>query len=136
MKKEFNFPQLGRTFMFLFLLVFFNEGSSQSICTPTGNLMIFTNYDGGTLTINVNQNITNLKIGICSYEGTAVYLTGAFVGNVTEVRYAGYNGSNNHCGSSINTSINGAPLSASTSIVIMPTSPLSNSNGWSTIICG
>lgn len=108
---------------------------AQPVCNSSGNLMIFSNYDGGTLTINVDQNIPNLKIGVCSYEGVAIFLTGAFVGNVTGITYAGYNGSNNHCGSIINTNINGATSNATQSIIIMPTAPISNPNGYPSIIC-
>src|SRR6476469_4256247 len=92
--------------LFVFILCVFSSSQihSQATCNTNGDLMLFSNYDGGTLTINVDQNIPNLKIGICSYEGVAVFLTGAFVNNVVAVRYAGYNGSNNHCGQSINTS--------------------------------
>jgi hypothetical protein len=111
---------------------------SQNICNSSGNLMLFTNYDGGTLNINVNQNITNLKIGICSYEAMIINISGTFSNNITEIRYAGYNSINStHCGPSIpTTTINGAPTSASTSIVISPTANYSNSNGYGSIICG
>ena len=111
---------------------------AQTICNTNGNLMLYTNYDGGTLTINVDQNIPNLKIGICSYEACYINLTGTFLSNVTEVRYAGYNGSNNNsCGSSIpTTTIVGAPGTATTTVVYAPTATVVNSNGYGTIICG
>ncbi|MEY3153196.1 MAG: hypothetical protein RLZZ333_1793, partial [Bacteroidota bacterium] len=35
-----------------------------NFCNPNGNLFVFSNYDGGILTINVDQNIPNLKIGM------------------------------------------------------------------------
>lgn len=62
--------------------------------------MIYSNYDGGTLNINVDQNIPNLKIGICTYEPVQVNISGPFVGNVTQVLYAGFNSNagNDHCG--------------------------------------
>jgi len=113
--------------------------SVAQVCNPAGNVMLYTNYDGGTLTINVNQNIPNLKIGVCSYEACLISLTGAFVANVTEVRYAGYNSSNNsNCGSPAipTTTIVGAPVGATTSITFAPPSTLSNTNGYSSIICG
>ena len=119
--------------LFLFTGLLFK---AQTICNTTGNLMLFTNYDGGTLTINVDQNIPNLKIGICSYEGVAIYLTGAFVGNVTAIRYAGFNSFNNHCGSPINTNFNGVPGTAVTTSAVAPAVTLPNSNGYSSIICG
>lgn len=110
---------------------------AQTVCNASGNLMLFTNYDGGTLTINVDQNIPNLKIGICSYEGISVHLTGAFVNNVTAIRYAGFNGTGTSCGSgAINTNFSGVPGSVVTSSVFAPPSPLANSNGYGSIICG
>jgi gliding motility-associated-like protein len=81
-------------------------------CDPTGNLMIYSNYDGGILTINVDQNIPNLKVGICTYEPIQVTFTGPFVGNITQVVYAGMNSNqnNNNCGlGNFTTSITGVP---------------------------
>jgi hypothetical protein len=105
------------------------------ICNASGNLMLFTNYDGGNLNIVVDVNIPNLKIGVCSYEGTAIIISGAYASNVTGVAYAGYNSSNVHCGSSINTSISGAG-SATTNISLYPPATLANAFGNSSIICG
>ncbi len=80
-----------------------------NICDVNGNMVLYSNYEGGILNINVDQNIPNLKIGICSYEATEVNFSGPFVGNITEVIYAGFNGQNNtNCGSNIaTTAING-----------------------------
>ena len=73
---------------------------ASPLCNGTGNLVIYSNYDGGTLNINVDQNIPNLKIGICTYEPVQVNINGPFVGNVTQVLYAGFNSNagNDHCG--------------------------------------
>ena len=73
---------------------------SQTNCDTMGNLIIYSNYNGGILTINVDQNIPNLKIGICTYEPVQVNFTGAFVGNITQVVYAGFNSTqnNDNCG--------------------------------------
>ncbi|MGL4599422.1 MAG: T9SS type A sorting domain-containing protein, partial [Bacteroidia bacterium] len=121
-------PPSGRTFIWTPAL-FTNS------CDPNGNLIIYSNYDGGVLNINVDQNIPNLKIGICSYEGVTVNLSGTFVGNVTAVRYAGYNGANAHCSiTPINTTINGVPP-AITSINIYPASTIIVPNGSSNIVC-
>jgi len=84
--------------------------NSSPICNQNGNVVIYSNYDGGTLNINCDQNIPNLKIGICTYEPVIVNISGPFVGNVTEVLYAGFNSNqnNNHCGlGNITTSISG-----------------------------
>lgn len=118
----------------IFCLLFPVVGFSQ-ICNPTGNVMLFSNYDGGVLNIDVNVNIPNLKIGVVTYEGVTINLTGAFVNNVTRVEYAGYNASNAHCGSVINTTINGAPVGAITNVTLYPPATLSDPNGYSSIIC-
>jgi len=111
---------------------------AQIICNPAGNLMLFTNYDGGELIINIDTNISNLKIGIVSYEAVSVTLQGAYVNNVTDVAYAGYNASNNtHCGSTIPTTvITGAPAGVTPTITNAPASPLTNTFGHASIICG
>lgn len=116
----------------------FTPSVAQTFCNTSGNIVLFTNYDGGVLNINVNANIPNLKIGVVSYEAVQINLSGTFVGNVTEVRYAGYNSGNNNCGSSSisTTSINGVGSTIPTSISFAPASPLSNSNGYGSIICG
>ena len=92
----------------------FASCNSTQGCNTNGNLVIFSNYDGGILNINVDQNIPNLKVGICTYEPIQVTFTGAFVGNITEVIYAGMNSNqnNNNCGQgNFTTSISGVPAS-------------------------
>src|SRR5688572_675907 len=102
--------------------------NSQTICNSAGDLILYTNYDGGTLTINVDQNIPNLKIGICTYESCIINLTGAFVSNVVAVRYAGYNGTNAHCSGIVSTTtINGAPSTATTTTVFAPAATFTTS---------
>lgn len=125
-------------YLFTAILVFtsFSSLTAQNVCNQSGNIMIFTNYDGGVLNVNVDQNIPNLVIGVVAYEATSINLSGAFVGNVTAVHYAGYNGTNNPCGGVLATSINGAPGSAATSTVFAPTASLNNANGYGMIICG
>jgi gliding motility-associated-like protein len=48
----------------------------------------------------VDENIPNLKVGICTYEPVQVNFSGPYVGNITEVVYAGFNSAqnNNSCG--------------------------------------
>jgi hypothetical protein len=110
---------------------------AQPICNSGGNLIIFSNYDGGILNVNVDQNIPNIKIGILSYEAVTVNLTGTFVNNVTGIAYAGYNSSNNtNCGNNISTtSFTGVPSGSTTNISTYPPSNLPNSNGNSNMIC-
>ena len=81
-------------------------------CDPAGNLIIYSNYDGGILTINVDQNIPDLRVGICTYEPIQVTFTGPFLGNITQVIYAGMNSNqnNNNCGlGNFTTSVSGVP---------------------------
>ena len=79
-------------------------------CDPNGNVLIYSNYEGGTLTINVDQDIPDLRIGICTYEAVQVNIIGPFAANVTEVIYAGFDGNNGPCGTNPpTTTINGVP---------------------------
>jgi gliding motility-associated-like protein len=100
--------------LFCFLAIFpiIQSFNAQQFCNTTGNLVIFSNYDGGILTINVDQNIPNLKIGICTYEPIQVNFVGPFVGNITQVLYGGFNSNqnNNNCAQgNFTTSITGVP---------------------------
>ncbi|MEI7801332.1 MAG: T9SS type A sorting domain-containing protein [Bacteroidota bacterium] len=118
-------------------LAFTFSFAQGTICNANGNLVIFSNYDGGMININVDVNIPNLKIGIVSYEADSINLSGAFVNNVTGVAWAGYNGTNHHCALPVitNTTIHGAPGGATTNIAVLPASPLNNPNGYSLIVC-
>lgn len=79
-------------------------------CDPAGNVMVLSNYNGGVLNINVDQDIPNLKVGICTYEAVEVDFSGPYVGNITAVIYAGFDGGNNTCGTGPPTTvINGVP---------------------------
>jgi hypothetical protein len=68
-------------------------------CCPTpspGNpngpaIFLFTNYDGGPITVSVDTNVPNILLGFVSYEGMSVTITGQYKNNVTAVHYAGYN---------------------------------------------
>lgn len=80
------------TYCIVFLLIY---GLGFEIlaqpCHVNGNLVVFSNYDGGVLNIDVDQNIPDLKIGIVAYEPITVNFTGVFVANITGVIYAGFN---------------------------------------------
>lgn len=109
--------------------------SAQTFCYPGGNVIIYSNYDGGYLNIDVDENIPDLKIGITTYEKCAVTIGGQYAGNVTEVIYAGYNGDNDHCNPTLpTTSISGVPDSITT-ILLYPPVTWPNSNGYYYIIC-
>ncbi len=124
----------------LFLsFIFLVPTSAQSqFCYPNGNVVIYSNYDGGVLNINVDQNIPNLRIGIVTYEATTINITGTFVGNVDSVMYVGYDANNNHCTNSpATTTVTGVPAGIVKLYKNNPfqTSTLSNPNGYGFIIC-
>lgn len=123
-------------FLFLALFISANSFSQPVVCNAAGNLMLFTNYDGGNLNINVDVNIPNLKIGVVAYEGTTITISGTYANNVTAVAYAGYNGANAHCGSVINTTISGTSGASVNTISLYPAATLANPNGYGLIICG
>lgn len=119
----------------IFLFASAVQLSSQITCNPAGNLWVYTNYDGGVLNINVDVNIPNIKIGVCTYEPTTINITGLYAGNVTEVRYAGYvSTTNHHCTNSPTTTTINSP-SGTTSVNFLPPSTLSNPNGSGNIVC-
>jgi hypothetical protein len=99
---------------------------------PAGNLFIFSNYDGGYLTIDVDVDIPNIKIGVISYQNSSIVITGTYASNVTSVVWAGFGANDNHCPPAIaTTTITGAPGVVN----IRPTATLSNPCGNNTIIC-
>jgi PKD repeat protein len=123
------------------LMLFFSKiTAAQSICNPQGNLFIISNYDGGRVTINVDVDIPDLKIGICTYEPVQVTISGPFAANVTRVIYAGFNSNqnNNNCSlGNFSTSITGVSASIR-SIFTAPPVGYSNPNGFGypLVICG
>ena len=94
------FKKLLLWICFLYSLSVQAQSTYTPNCDPNGNWLRFANYDGGNLNIVVDQNIPNLKIGICTYEPVNVTFSGPFVNSVTEVLYAGFNSNqnNNNCG--------------------------------------
>lgn len=121
---------------------------SAQVCNAAGNVVIYSNYDGsretvaGRLNIVADANIPNLRIGICSYERVTVNITGPFVGNVTAVRYAGFNAIGNcNCywpstppGCAVTSTITGVPVGI-ISYCVYPAAPYNDPNGWPNIIC-
>lgn len=122
--------------IYLLLIALFMWFISKSqVCDTTANVIIYSNYDGGALNIDVDKNIPNLKIGVTSYEAVNITISGTYSANVTEVLYAGYNATDNHCGIGAGiTTINSAPATLD-SIVLYPPAVYNNSNGYSSIIC-
>lgn len=116
-------------------MILWADLAQAQFCSTSGNVVIFANYDGGILNINVDQNIPNLKIGVCTYEATTINISGPFAGNVTAVQYAGFDNNNNHCDQVIsNTTINGVSSSI-TEILFAPPSTFSDPEGYGSIIC-
>jgi hypothetical protein len=120
------------------LLAFFSfcivhVAEAQTFCNPNGNLIIYSNYDGGILNIDVDVNIPNLKIGVVTYESVQINVTGAFASNVTEVIYAGFDADNDNCNTGVTTTSINSP--GTQAINVMPLVTLSNPNGESIMIC-
>lgn len=127
---------MKKIYALLFSTLFTAGAFAQTVCNASGNLVIFSNYDGGTLNINVDQNIPNLKIGIVSYEAVSVNVSGAFASNLTGIAYAGYNNSpNTNCTPSIATTAFSGIGSASSNIAFVPPATLVNINGYTSIDC-
>jgi hypothetical protein len=80
-----------------FLAMVISGSAFSQICNSSGNLVIYSNYDGGIININCDVNIPNLKIGICTYEAAEIHIIGTFSNNVTGIIYAGYDGGNDNC---------------------------------------
>ncbi len=125
--------------VFIVFLIYNNSFAQIPTCSPTGNILLFSNYDGGELNINIDQNIPNLKIGVCTYEPVRITISGPFASNVSQVLYAGFNSiqNNNNCNiGNFPTSIIGVPL-PNQSIITVPPVTLNNPNGYNFgIICG
>jgi PKD repeat protein len=111
--------------------------ANAQVCNPNGTIVIFSNYDGGFLNINVDVNIPNLRIGIVSYEAVEVTFSGPYVNNITEIEYAGFNnGSNASCGGNIaTTTFIGAPGGVTPNIAFVPPVTYSDPNGYMFIDC-
>lgn len=119
----------------LALLGITHLGEAQTCNPSTGNVIIYTNYDGGILNINCDQNIPNLKIGIVTYEDAQINIVGPFAGNVTQVIYAGFQGNNNHCNFNLSTTSITGVNPAITSVLFAPPGVLADGNGNPNIIC-
>lgn len=130
-----NFKHFAAGCIFFTLMAWVTIGKAQTFCYSSGNVIVYSNYDGGYLNIDVDQDIPNLKIGVTTYEKCAVTISGAYAANVSSVIYAGYNGQNDHCNPTLpTTSITGVPDSI-TEIVLFPPVTWPNSNGYYYIIC-
>lgn len=126
-----------RTPVLLLSTLLFSSATAQTICAPAGNVVIYSNYDGGDLNIVVDQNIPDLHIGVVSYEFSRINISGPFAGNVVAVWYAGYNSDNDNCNTGagvLTTTINGVPPGI-TDIQQYPPATWANAFGNGSIIC-
>lgn len=89
-------------------------------------VMIYANYDGGPLVINVDSNEPNIKIGLVSYEALTVTIQGN-VSHVSEVLYAGFNDVPGSTVSGVNQAI--------VSILTAPPATIMDMQGYPLIIC-
>ncbi|MBI5547293.1 MAG: hypothetical protein HY901_25710, partial [Deltaproteobacteria bacterium] len=101
---------------------------AESLCGPATNLAIFANYAGGTFTINVDEDLPGLVIGLVSYEAMTVTLTGPYLANVLAVHYAGTNSAPG------STTISGISADKVT-IAVSPVATLSDPLGDARIMC-
>jgi hypothetical protein len=69
-----------------------NHCGPLGTCGVADNVVVYSNYSGGSFTINVDQDIPNLAIGIVSYDAPTVTIAGPFASNVVAVAHAGAKG--------------------------------------------
>ncbi len=127
-----------RKFIFLITSLSTVMASSQvETCDPAGNRVLFTNYDGGVLTIDVDVDVPNLRIGVVAYNAVRIVVTGEFEDNVVQVAYAGVNAdAGDYCGDGVvsTTTVSGVPPN-DVSIAVAPPGVLANTFGYPDIIC-
>lgn len=90
---------------FISLLFLLQKLSAQDICHTDGNVIIYSNYEGGHITIDVDVDIPDLKVGICTYHAAEVTFTGTYVSNITQVIFAGFDEVADACGATIDETV-------------------------------
>lgn len=113
--------------LLLSILCIPNALYSQGICNEAGNIILYSNYDGGNIQINIDEDVPDIKIGICSYESVDIIITGDYIDNVSEVVYAGYDDDGT-------TSISGVDPGI-VDINVIPEATLTDPDGYPYIIC-
>lgn len=106
-------------------LIYTSRG--QGICNEGGSILLYSNYDGGTLNINIDENIPDIRIGLCSYESITVNITGTYADNVSSVVYAGYDDDGT-------TSVSGVDA-AIVDIRLYPAVTMDDPDGYGFMIC-
>lgn len=125
-----------RKLPFLLLLCASYHISGQTCNPQTGNVVIFANYDGGTIHINCDVNIPNLKIGVCTYENCQINVTGPYAGNLAGFIYAGFQGTGNaNCAPAATSATVSAPWPGTPQYLFAPPGVLNDPNGYPSIIC-
>lgn len=129
---------MARSFLFVLALAAASATHAQvGLCDPAGNRVLFTNYDGGVLTIDVDVDVPDLRIGVVAYNAVRVEVSGQYAANVAQVAYAGVNAdAGDYCGDGVvnTTTVGGVPAS-DVSIAVAPPGVLTNSFGYPNIIC-
>ncbi|MFN5619758.1 MAG: PKD domain-containing protein [Flavobacteriales bacterium] len=104
-------------------------------CNTSGNVIIYANYDGGALNITIDEDISDLHIGVCTYEDCLITISGPYTANVTEIQYAGFQSGNDHCNLGLtSTSIN-APAGVLTETLFAPAGVLADVDGNTSMVC-
>lgn len=119
------------------LLVVGAVRSQVEACQPSGDRVLFTNYDGGVLNIDVDVDVPDLRIGVVAYNAVRIAVTGAYAANVAQVAYAGVNAdAGDYCGNGpVTTTVVTGVSPGDVSVSVAPASVLSNSFGHPQIIC-
>lgn len=132
-----NLPPMARKITLLLLPLLLLSGlRAQLVCQQFGSLVVYSNYDGGFLTIDVDVDIPDLMIGVVAYESVAVTVTGAYAANVTRLVHAGYNGANGGCGSGSSApSTFNVPPGCAVESYFLPPVTMQSSFGANTVIC-
>lgn len=73
-------PRLLILFLFPFQFLV-----AQNVCNESGNLIIYSNFEGGLISIIVDIDIPDLKIGINTYYTVDLKISGAYAKNVTGI---------------------------------------------------
>lgn len=58
---------------------------AQTVCNEDGNILVYSNFEGGIMDIVVDKDIQDLKIGINSYYNVDVRISGPYSKNVVAV---------------------------------------------------
>lgn len=118
-----------------FFLTLISAFAIAQFCYTAGNVIIYANYDGGALTINIDEDIPDLYIGVITYEDCAITVNGPYAANVTQVRYVGFQGNNDHCNLGLSGTTIQAPPGVVTDVSFMPSSVLTDPDGYGSMVC-